>query len=83
VNEAWYRIVLNQILFYELAEESQVELDSANRQMEGIVESLRSLPLDERQRFVAYALAQADTTPNPKRAAFLRGIDESLDLLSE
>jgi hypothetical protein len=83
VNETtWFRIVLDQILFYELADDSIVDLDAANRQMEVMVEALRSLPVDERHRFVAYAHAMAAKTRDPKRADFLRTIDESLDLTS-
>lgn len=78
----WFRIVLDQILFYELADDTIVDLDAANQQMEVMVEALRSLPADERRRFVAYAQAMAGKTRDPKRADFLRKIDESLDLTS-
>jgi hypothetical protein len=60
VNHTLARIVIDQLVFYDLSGEDAIPLDQAVRQTEGIVAALRTLAPPERDEFlsVVYEVAR-------------------------
>ncbi|NOK62127.1 MAG: hypothetical protein GFH27_549321n114 [Chloroflexi bacterium AL-W] len=80
MNEMLMHIIIDQILFLELSDDSIVEPDAAVAQLEQIAYCLQKLDQKEREVFTAYIdqYITTENATNQKRIAVLRSIPDSL-----
>jgi hypothetical protein len=77
------RIVIDSSAFFELTDEDVVDPDIALKQLEWIHWELERLDPDEKETLIAFVLAEAESTNDPKRRDFLLGFPQAMGLRDE
>jgi hypothetical protein len=83
MNEVLLQIVVHTTAFFELSDKDVIDPDVALKQLEWIHWELDRLDPDEKETLVAFVLAEAEATRDPRVRAFLLEFPQGMGLRDE